>query len=349
MVAVVALLRTDAFVAVPSTPAARRAFSVLAASETGTPDHDHYYPCRDAAQQQRLIDFLSEPWPEDDSELALGSSGGSSTDDWPRSLDAAVTARVRDLFNEESDWLSSELATSTRAQDEILEHSTIARQSKQLALPDSERAAFTNASHSGIVQRYHDQTNHAEAAITNQHGLKTRPSHELVELTEHGRPAKLTTADLVFVDEERCIGCGVCESIAPATFFMETERGRGRAFEQRAETTRASVDKAIEECPTQCIHHVTWDELKDLEEIRDEYQAQVLKAGKRARKPHAGLLCNHCFGTSSCPAAGCFNCPAFAHLGTGANPAFAEKEERDAKAQRDWRHARRKQETDTEL
>ena len=38
---------------------------------------------------------------------------------------------------------------------------------------------------------------------------------------------------LVFIDEESCIGCSQCATIAPASFKMLEDTGRARTFYQR--------------------------------------------------------------------------------------------------------------------
>lgn len=38
---------------------------------------------------------------------------------------------------------------------------------------------------------------------------------------------------LVFIDEESCIGCSQCATIAPDSFTMLQDTGRARAFLQR--------------------------------------------------------------------------------------------------------------------
>jgi hypothetical protein len=55
--------------------------------------------------------------------------------------------------------------------------------------------------------------------------------------------------------------------IARNTFFMEEEHGRARVFRQKGDSD-AVIDEAIESCPVVCIHAVTLDELKQLEEER---------------------------------------------------------------------------------
>lgn len=68
----------------------------------------------------------------------------------------------------------------------------------------------------------------------------------------------------VFVDENTCIGCTMCASLAPATFRMESEHGRSRVFAQWANNDDDIAD-AVSSCPVDCIHWVQKDELAALE------------------------------------------------------------------------------------
>ena len=54
-------------------------------------------------------------------------------------------------------------------------------------------------------------------------------SHLQLDLDETGKPKLLRFA---YVDEQECIGCTYCASVASNTFFMEEEAGRARVFAQ---------------------------------------------------------------------------------------------------------------------
>jgi ferredoxin len=59
----------------------------------------------------------------------------------------------------------------------------------------------------------------------------------------------------VIVDEKKCIGCGLCVSIAPEIFEME----KSKAVVKIAEVPAAhigSVQDAIENCPVEAIRTV---------------------------------------------------------------------------------------------
>lgn len=48
---------------------------------------------------------------------------------------------------------------------------------------------------------------------------------------------------------------------------MMLESGRARTFNQRSSP---EVDSAVASCPVDCMHSVTFRELKELEEVRDQ-------------------------------------------------------------------------------
>ena len=66
------------------------------------------------------------------------------------------------------------------------------------------------------------------------------------------------------MNEPACIGCTNCASIASATFMMESDHGRARAFQQQGDAEEV-VEEAIESCPVDCIFYVPWEELRSLE------------------------------------------------------------------------------------
>ena len=164
----------------------------------------------------------------------------------------------------------------------------------------------------------------------------TRPTSSALLLTLPAAAARTITA------AQRCL----CDSLAPATFMVEdvTGRGNGRVFEQGG-TSRLVLEEARDSCPTRCIHTVSFEELKALEEIRDRDDWRGRDwAGAKGRPDdnlRSGVLNSHCYGTHkragsqldatdgiaavvdgttggdcaeanhSCPKAGCFNCPAY--------------------------------------
>lgn len=190
---------------------------------------------------------------------------------------------------------------------------------------------------------YHSVAFRNEISTCAKPGIGVRPSHELVDLIPGTRvPAYLETEDIQYVDEPNCIGCGLCSSLAPATFMVEdvTGCGNGRVFEQGA-TSREVLEQARDSCPTRCIHTVSFHELEALEKIRDldDWRGRDW-AGAKGRPEdnlRSGVLNSHCYGTHkrkggsaldatdglaavvdggdeqehSCPQQGCYQCPAY--------------------------------------
>lgn len=74
----------------------------------------------------------------------------------------------------------------------------------------------------------------------------------------------------VYVDETTCIGCLHCAHTAPNTFYIESEYGRSRVFNQDGDSEEL-IQEAIDTCPVDCIHWVDYTKLKELEEQR-QYQ-----------------------------------------------------------------------------
>lgn len=73
----------------------------------------------------------------------------------------------------------------------------------------------------------------------------------------------------VYVDEITCIGCKHCAHVARNTFYIEEGYGRSRVFRQDGDPEDL-VQEAIDTCPVNCIHWVSYPELKRLEAERQE-------------------------------------------------------------------------------
>ena len=56
----------------------------------------------------------------------------------------------------------------------------------------------------------------------------------------------------LYVDEEECIGCGLCAEIAPDVFQLN-EEGISQVIAS-SEKLQDSLQEAIDECPAECIH-----------------------------------------------------------------------------------------------
>lgn len=183
------------------------------------------------------------------------------------------------------------------------------------------------------------QTTDAED-LERQALLGVVPSHTLVETDKDGEP---TLARFVYVDEYTCIGCTHCASQAPQTFFMEDGFGRARVFQQGADTDD-NVATAVSLCPVDCIHYVSWDELKRLEVEREgfteiNYKARLVGSAEFANK--AGgmqeISSNKGYRCNNCPTKGCYECPMFS-VG-GGNPNYIAKRKEMARRRKERKMA----------
>jgi ferredoxin len=92
-------------------------------------------------------------------------------------------------------------------------------------------------------------------------------SHLLIERDSKGKPAH---AAYTYVDEQTCVGCYNCAMVAPATFFMEDRYGSARVYHQNGDANEI-IEEAIDTCPVDCIHAVSFNDLERLEvERRDQ-------------------------------------------------------------------------------
>ncbi|MFZ9738184.1 MAG: ferredoxin [Prochlorotrichaceae cyanobacterium] len=73
----------------------------------------------------------------------------------------------------------------------------------------------------------------------------------------------------VYVDEVTCIGCKHCAHVAGNTFYIEPDYGRSRVMCQDGDS-EVLIQEAIDMCPVDCIHWVSYKELKQLEEERKD-------------------------------------------------------------------------------
>lgn len=147
----------------------------------------------------------------------------------------------------------------------------------------------------------------------------------------------------VHVDEQDCIGCKYCASVARNTFFMEDDAGRARVYSQGTDTPEI-VMEAIDCCPVNCISYVSLEDLVILESERDGlYEGstpQVINptsiglggdsfTNRRLPSKSKGQSMMNC---PNCPSRGCKDCPMY---GVGLNPVYiARLEERAAKKEK---------------
>eukprot|EP00591_Stephanopyxis_turris_P012931 CAMPEP_0195525448 /NCGR_PEP_ID=MMETSP0794_2-20130614/25923_1 /TAXON_ID=515487 /ORGANISM="Stephanopyxis turris, Strain CCMP 815" /LENGTH=552 /DNA_ID=CAMNT_0040655921 /DNA_START=167 /DNA_END=1825 /DNA_ORIENTATION=- len=171
---------------------------------------------------------------------------------------------------------------------------------------------------------------------------KRRMSHELIQLaSDNATPMRIRDGQFVFIDEESCIGCTQCAQIAPSSFTM-LESGRARSFQQ---SNSPEVPIAVSACPVNCMHHVAYHELVEMETSRDVGDGRTdhrhMGNGIAHTPLHVGGIgsdANHksswyhylkqkCCMSSSCPSRGCYDCPHYD--GKGNNP-FFKKRQREA-------------------
>ena len=55
-----------------------------------------------------------------------------------------------------------------------------------------------------------------------------------------------------YVDQDICIGCGLCVSIVPETFRLN-DAGVSEVYQQQ-ESNEPKIQEAIDSCPVNCIH-----------------------------------------------------------------------------------------------
>ena len=135
------------------------------------------------------------------------------------------------------------------------------------------------------------------------------PSHKQLDLDADGKPLLMRFA---YVDEQECIGCTYCASVARNTFTMEPDAGRARAYAQGVDDPE-TVMEAIACCPVNCISFVDHEDLVILESERDGQMINQRMSGlKGVADSHASrlpptkakmggstMVCN------SCPTRGC--------------------------------------------
>jgi ferredoxin len=174
-----------------------------------------------------------------------------------------------------------------------------------------------------------------EASYWETVDLEKVESHTTVDLDEDtGIPVR---SQMVYVDEHTCIGCTNCAMIAQSTFFMHSEHGRARVFQQWGDDDE-TIQIAIETCPVDCIHYIPYPELVDLE--KDRRGQNINFKGRLVSQGENGNSMSHLIGggmftapqkisgnqsarCNNCPSRGCKSCPMY---GVGDNPAFKERE-----------------------
>lgn len=165
-----------------------------------------------------------------------------------------------------------------------------------------------------------------------------KASHESIELCSDGKtPKRIRDGMSIFIDEESCIGCMQCATVAPSAFVM-LGNGRARAYSQ---SSAPEVKAAVASCPVSCMHYVGYNELKKYETARENGSF----GGRNAHIPlHvAGIdsdanrksswyhsLRHKCYTSKQCPQKGCYDCPNYS--APGENPYFQAKHRKAERA-----------------
>jgi ferredoxin len=129
------------------------------------------------------------------------------------------------------------------------------------------RAQFGgNAAIDGLVVEGMDECEIIDFKESAKPEWELKSSHELVKLSKDGKtPLWMRDGEFIFIDEESCIGCKQCTNAAPDSFFL-LDDGRARTYKQR---NSPDVAMGVEACPVSCMHPVSFDELKEMENARD--------------------------------------------------------------------------------
>ena len=160
----------------------------------------------------------------------------------------------------------------------------------------------------------------------------SQPSHTKLERDSQGMPL---LARFTYVDEDTCIGCTHCALVARNTFLMEDGLGKARVYQQAGDSDEL-IAEAIDTCPVNCIHYVSYEDLEtlELERLQRQDDVNINNYGdfKRAwigssspppptraqfyNNPAMGVRCDNC------PGRGCKKCPMF---GVGENPVYLDR------------------------
>ena len=86
----------------------------------------------------------------------------------------------------------------------------------------------------------------------------------------------------VWVDEAVCIGYRYCAHVASNTFIVESQWGRSRAVRQDGDSSE-TIQEAIDTCPVDCIHWVSYEQLPELADQLSQQDLQPLGFPSPAR------------------------------------------------------------------
>ena len=57
----------------------------------------------------------------------------------------------------------------------------------------------------------------------------------------------------VFIDQDECIGCGVCEEMCPEVFHLDPRTNKAEVVQEEG-GPEDQIQEAVENCPVECIH-----------------------------------------------------------------------------------------------
>ena len=114
------------------------------------------------------------------------------------------------------------------------------------------------------------------------------------DLLPQGLTRDANLPQLTFVDEARCIGCRACAEVARSTFRMEDDFGVARVYQQCGDRPEV-IEEAVDCCPVDCIHSVSYNELRLLE----QYRESTIDSGDMARAQGLGKLSARAEGRES--------------------------------------------------
>ena len=57
----------------------------------------------------------------------------------------------------------------------------------------------------------------------------------------------------VLIDQDECIGCGVCEEMCPEVFHLDIGAGKAEVVQEEG-GPEDQIQEAVDNCPVECIH-----------------------------------------------------------------------------------------------
>ena len=148
------------------------------------------------------------------------------------------------------------------------------------------------AIHEDTLSAYLDTQRDLLVGAVDSHALlEADNQHDMLPLACQRDP---NAAQMVFVDEANCIGCRSCAEVARSTFRMEDDFGAARAFQQFGNEAEV-IEEAIACCPVDCIHQISFNELRALERHRQS----MIDRGEMAAVQGAGKLAARAEGRAS--------------------------------------------------